>query len=80
MSSQPVHAQQRTCGIILSHADCSRRHTHVQVAGDLASASLVETRQDFTRLFTELLQNALLYATLWALDAFVNLALSLLLR
>jgi hypothetical protein len=51
-----------------------------KVAGDLASASLVETRQDFTRLFTELLQNALLYATLWALAAFVILALSLLLR
>ena len=39
-------------------------HTHVQVAGDSSSASFVETRQGFTKVFTELLQNALLYATL----------------
>lgn len=46
----------------------------MQVAGDLSSARFVNTRQGFTKLLTKLLQNALLYATLQSLDAFVILS------
>jgi len=45
------------------------------VAGDLSSARFVNTQRGFTKLFTKLLQNALWYATLWALSVFVILSL-----